>query len=544
MQFLGTRRSDKYLVSFFVIFLCVTTYYIATKTLFYPNNHTDNLYNKGVVLRSANSSSHLLETSYLHWFFYDTPIVHAEDWHRSLSLIVQRFFAERFPYNQEWFIRIPHFLWTILWLGSAISIYIEINRELFYSQKIPFLLGSILVVSLLVFNNWSLAILSAAFLDDVLGTIFVLLGIFFILRKADSNKTALAGLFFGMAYLAKDFNLIWGGIGFLLILVTEKLYSPERSLSTIFGNATLYLFLLIAVYTPKFLWNWHDFGVPLFSPARTALNARLLPNLIDGEHYFFVSKRMQVPGYFHAVNLVGCFSILLDGLKALFQLFKYQILSFMIFPIGIFFSHFQEKNKKKDLLLNFIWIGLISYFLFFVLRLGEATQTRYWLAPLSLIAIFFASTAAKGLAHPFRSVFLQKEMITTLIVVFFLLALNFFPRLNSNQNNFFAHDIPYQAETIKAINNQMQAYPDSSVLLNTNSGVLVWSEFPQLEVVAVKPFMLPTLSSTEFQELIEKYDVKMAAFSNPDNELLALLTNNGFEVFERIDQDVIFQYKP
>lgn len=518
--------------------------YVVRHTLFHANHLTDNLYNKGVILRSAAISSRpLLETSYLHWFFEISPIIRPEDWHRSLPLVILRYFAH-ISQGNELVLRIPHLLWTLVWLSAAGGIYIKINRPA-ASQTHHFLFwGLTSTIAILVFNKWSVEILSGAYMDDIPGTAFVLLGILALMSRSPTSKNiAIAAIVFGLAFLAKDLNLLWGVIGFFLVIIYLLFSSEDKEINsrTMLIKLTIYVSILLLIYSIKIAWNLYDLGTPLTTAARTALNARLLPEVQDGEHYLFTIHDKKVPGYLEIAQTVGWSAILKPGVTNLLWFLIDQIYTFALFVFSLALWLVEKKRKAVNLFLLYMLTVTGVYALFFAFQLGESTQTRYWLAPFSMMGISFMSliTPVPNTPSPLP----LRAVKTIMILALCLFAIRLTPDIIQEQNLVYSHAKPYNEQIYEQVNQIVK--PGEAVLTHTNQGVLLWSRFPLLNVVAVKPYLLATLSEEQFNQMRSTYNITVAVFSKDDNQngLFDLLRKTGFKNLNETSSDVIFFYE-
>lgn len=524
------------------ILLALISGYVFKHTLFHPNHLTDNLYNKGVILRSAATRpGTLLETSYMHWYFETSPIIRPEDWHRSLSLVIQRYFAQ-ISHGNELVIRFPHLFWTLLWLSAAGGIYIKINRPTASRTHHLLFRGLILTIAILVFNKWSAEILSGAYMDDVPGTAFVLLGILALMSPSLAFKNiAIAAMMFGLAFLAKDLNLIWGFIGFFLVVIYLP-FSPEgKNSRAILPKLIIYISILLLIYGIKIAWNLHDLGTPLATSARTALNARLLPTIQDGEHYLFTIHDKKVPSYLEIAKTVGWSALLKSGVTNLLWFLIDQIYTFALLVFGLALWLVEKKHKLVNLFLLYTLTVTGVFTIFFVFQLGETAQTRYWLAPFSMMVIAFVSLIMPTPDAP--SPLPLRAIKISMVLALCLFAIRLVPGIIQEQNMVYSHARPYDEKTSEQVGQSIQ--PGEAILMHTNQGVLLWSKFPDWNVVAVKPKHLADLNEEQFKRMRDKYNITVAVFSKDDNQdgLFDLLRKTGFKNLKETSSDVIFFYE-
>ncbi|MCS6993164.1 MAG: hypothetical protein N2117_02465 [Anaerolineales bacterium] len=524
------------------VILVIILGYVIKHTLIHPNHLTDNLYNKGVILRSTTARPGiLLETSYLHWYFEVSDIVRPEDWHRSLSLVIQRYFAQ-VSHGNELVTRLPHLLWTLLWLSAAGRIYSAINRYTASGPGHLAICGLALTIAILVFNKWSVEILSGAYMDDVPGAAFALLGILALMSPSPTSKNiAISAMMFGMAFLAKDINLVWGIIGFLLVVIYILFSSIEKTPRAILSKLILYVSILLLVYGIKIAWNLHDLGTPLATAARTALNARLLPGIQDGEHFLFIMHDKKVPGYLDIAQTVGWSAILKPGLTNLLWFLIDQIYTFALLVFSLALWLLEKNRKTVNLFLLYTLTATGVYAIFFAFQLGEPAQTRYWLAPFSMMVIAFVSSITPTPNAP--SPLPLRAIKTSMVLAICLFAIRLAPDIIQEQKTVYSHAKPYNKQIYERISETVK--PGESVLTHTNQGVLIWSRFPYMKVVAVKPHHLTTLNEEEFKQMRDKYNITTIVFSTEDNldGLFDLLRKTGFKTLNEFSPDVIFIYE-
>ncbi len=232
----------------------------------------DQLYT-GLILHSAAAPrGPLLQTSLVTEYYIQYPIEHAEDWHRSLSVLLASM-AVRLT-GAPVMIDILHCLYLGIF-GSLL--FLIIRRAALDGPHVPdgkrlrqadwIALGTIAAIAL---NPYGLLILSRTALDDIPAACFVLAGLTLILHKEfpSAVAAAVAGALFGAAFWAKDLYLLWTGIGSLILLV-GLLSSKTRPTFSRILIAGLPALAAAPVAATKLLWNHADLGTFLPSLALT-----------------------------------------------------------------------------------------------------------------------------------------------------------------------------------------------------------------------------------------------------------------------------------
>ena len=533
-------KSDFIFTVLFCSIILYITFQISEIALFHPNGHTDNLYNLGVILRSAKSSSHyLLESSYLHWYFEDINIVRVEDWHRGLSLLAQRYFAQYISSEKEWLLRMPHLLWIIVWMSIVCIYYFKTVNFNNNNNKAKFIcgLGLIMLYVLLLINGWSPHVLSAAYMDDVPGAVFALIGIYFLLNQSlDIKHIIFCAVGLGLSFLAKDFYLFLSGIGGLLVLMSCYKGAKNEWYKYIIISITYITFLLL-IYSPKLIWNYVETDHTLSTSARTAYNARLMPGG-DQEHslYVFTGHKFAI-SYYEVIKFNGISNIISEGWGKTLNEIKKQRYTWLLFLLALVpYFAIRRSNPVLDRVFSFIVIIFLSYFMFFVLQLGEASQTRYWLVPISLVVVFFVSCMTNVLILNKVS---RLFKLTNIFIIIMVIAMMY------QLYNEFQKELK-KPFTYKNYSNNVEQYvignldKYDAILLHTNRGVHLWSKYSNLLIASVKPHKLIELTPDQFDNFIRRYNIEIAVFSANLNSIEEFFTKNGFEVAKRFNNDIVY----
>jgi len=274
-----------------IAIVALTTYL----TLFAPDDFTDNLYNLGVIRRSAlPSSTHLLETSYSHWYFETEPMARAEDWHRSLPLLIDAFVARHWTAGQT-ALRIPHLLWVLaLWATCLLTLQLvragrgprsqhrSVEGGQWRTRAVP-----VLLITLLVTSAPFPEVLNAAFLDDLPAAVLVLVSFNLIVSSETWWGPAAAGAALGLAFWSKDMALIWIAAAPLLLIVAHRAEGRGRRLLPEGQRLVLLLLPCLLIGGGKIVWNYQDLGRALPHGAIRAVSARLIEGIPDPEHALY-----------------------------------------------------------------------------------------------------------------------------------------------------------------------------------------------------------------------------------------------------------------
>jgi hypothetical protein len=138
--------------------------------LFCHHAQTDNLYNLGMVRRSASGDVWpLLETSYTHWYFKAYPQVRPEDWHRSAPFVILALLGRVLGTEHVTILSIPHLLWVLAWFAVAYRLFrrIQSRDPPDRPSGLSCWFSVLLLVVILVGSRPGLFSLSASFMDDV-----------------------------------------------------------------------------------------------------------------------------------------------------------------------------------------------------------------------------------------------------------------------------------------------------------------------------------------------------------------------------------------
>ena len=348
----------------------------------------DNLYNTGMILRSALAGSGpLLQTSLVTEYFVQYPIERAEDWHRSLSLLI----ASRAVRLTGTPVAI-----TLLHLG-----YLTVCGTLLFRIARAAALESpalrdwakwiaLASIAALAFSPAGLLILSRTAMDDPLAGSLALGGLLLMLRDEFPTRraAACAGICFGATFWAKDFYLLWTGLGSLILLVGLFLgplrVTVGRLLTTLIPGI-----VAAPIAAGKLLWNHADLGTFLPTLALTE-NRIYIYGFYTGlnPHFPFHLTGNQDLG--SAITLAGG---LLPAIKAaiLVQIPAMQTLIEAFIPVAplliaaLFVSRrylaHRPFHARAGLATAVIFI---TYIAFFMTGSSTVDQPRYWIVPVGM----------------------------------------------------------------------------------------------------------------------------------------------------------------
>ena len=376
---------SKALFVFAVALMAAVTALIAFRCADY---FEDNLYNTGTILRSAFAGpGPLLQTSLVTEYFVRYPIERAEDWHRSLSLLIAsravRLTGARAAITLLHLGYLGVFGTLLFGIVRAAALESPLQRD----RAKWIALASI---AALAFSPAGLLILSRTAMDDPLAGSLALGGLLLILRDEFPTRraAACAGVCFGAAFWAKDFYLLWTGLGSLVLLI-GLLLGPLR---VTFGRVVTALIPGMAaapIAAGKLLWNHADLGTFLPTLALTE-NRIYIYGFYSGlnPHFpFYLTGNRDLTS---AITLAGG---LLPAVKAaiLVQIPAMQTLIEAFIPVAPlliaalfvtrrYLSH-RPVHARTSLAAAVI---LVTYIAFFMTGSSTVDQPRYWIVPVGM----------------------------------------------------------------------------------------------------------------------------------------------------------------
>ncbi|HBK05471.1 MAG TPA: hypothetical protein DDZ81_06345 [Acetobacteraceae bacterium] len=348
----------------------------------------DNLYNTGTILHSASAGpGPLLQTSLVTEYFVQYPIERAEDWHRSLSILI----ASR----------------VVRLTGAPVAI---TALHLFYLAAFGTLLFRIVrtaaleapntrdranwialaSIAALAFSPAGLLILSRTAMDDPLAGSLALGGLLLSLREEFPTRraAACAGLCFGATFWAKDFYLLWTGLGSLILLVGLFL-GPLRVTFGRLLTALIPGMVAAPIAAGKLLWNHADLGTFLPTLALTE-NRIYIYGFYTGWNPHFPFYLTGNDNLASAITLAGG---LLPAIKAaiLVQIPAMQTLIEAFIPVAplliaaLFVTRRYIAHRPLHGRVSIATaVIFITYIAFFMTGSSTVDQPRYWIVPVGM----------------------------------------------------------------------------------------------------------------------------------------------------------------
>ncbi|MFO1028611.1 MAG: hypothetical protein U1E70_25820 [Acetobacteraceae bacterium] len=354
----------------------------------------DDLYNTGTILRSAAAKTGpLLQTSIAAAYYAQYPVVRAEDWHRSLSMLIAS--ASVRLTGSSTVIGVLHCGYlatfgTLMFLlirraASDGPSPVDAERTGLRANWI-----ALATIAAVIASPYGLLILSRTATDDIPSGCLVLAGLWLVLRSEfpTARAAAAAGVFFGAAFWAKDLCLLWTGLGSLILLVGLLRGRPRLTIGRLVIAALPGLCAAV-VAGGKLLWNHADLGT-------------FLPSLALTENRIFIFGRFtgfdpHFPYYLRgdarldsAVALAGgvlpaikaVIALQLPGLHALADEFA-PVLPLLIAALLIP-RQFTAERPFLGRLGRAVVTILAVYLVFCLTGASTVDQPRYWIVPVGL----------------------------------------------------------------------------------------------------------------------------------------------------------------
>ena len=354
----------------------------------------DNLYNTGTIIRSAFAGpGPLLRTSMVTEYFIRYPVERAEDWHRSLSMLVASQ-AVRLT-GALALISILH----VVYLGIFGTMLFFLFRRAALDGPREDATGNragranwiaLAAIAALAFSPAGLLILSRTAMDDPLAGCLALGGLLLILSSDFPSKraAACAGLCFGTAFWAKDLCLLWTGLGSLILLVNLFVSGSRVTLSRL-TTALLPGIVSAPIAAGKLLWNHADLGTYLPTLALTE-NRIYIYGFYTGynPHFPFYLTGNDKLG--SAVELAGG---LLPAIKAavLVQIPAVQALVDAFVPVApllvaaLFVTHRYTASRPFFARVSRATaVVFVVFACFFLSGTSTVDQPRYWIVPVGI----------------------------------------------------------------------------------------------------------------------------------------------------------------
>ncbi|MEA2641255.1 MAG: hypothetical protein QOF51_2649 [Chloroflexota bacterium] len=514
----------------FILTAVGLTSFLVYSTVFAPRFFEDNAYNQALLERSAlPGAGHFLESSLVHVLFQAYPIPRAEEWHRGLPIVVARLWIGAVGHT-EWLMRLPHLIWVSAWFAIAGSILRALNRA--QDEHMPRALSSGVTCAIVValsLTTWAQPILRLAFLDDVPAATFALTAILVLNSKRLSfPSAALAGLLCGLAFDAKDFYLVWLPMGMGLMIGIQMLRKgPMVALREEPGFTAAFALGAVMITAPRLIWERIDLGTVLSNPSQYWMLAHYFGRGPVGEHYpFFL---FGDPSYQSRLALAGgpraAIGMLLSrSTPQIIELVWGMALSLLPF-IGAIVArdHAIPLNQRAKEIIVCLLVATVVLLVFFACALGDASQQRYWIVPITLLVVsgIHLLSVRVRLTIGRRSP-LFKWKCVGLGFAMFLLWLPSVIVYGRAAIGVYSPLAPAEAALLD------QATPqEAGVLLGTAEGIYFWSLHPERKVVAFDERYFQILTPSQVSELVSIYHIGGLLLGDP--LAISRLTALGFQ---------------
>jgi hypothetical protein len=398
--------------------------------------------------------------------------------------------------------------------------------------------------SALVLNAWAMNMLRRAYLDDFPATVCVLAAVLLLIegRRSSMLQVSAAGGLCGMSFLMKDFSLIWGPIGLAVVVALGLGGQGQLPFKEVVSRLRAFGAGYATLVAPKMIWSWIELGGALENPVRYWLLAKYFGTRpIDSHYPFFLyhdpsySSRVALSG--GMVPAVMNFRRPLTGL-----LLTLGALSFVWLWLAPVLVSLVEKSKERRFgrgtpqsrLGVTLAIALLVYCAFFGLGLGEATQFRYWIAPVTLALVLGVDHIM--VSYHATSVHKTPWAGRVLLTVFLLLVAGYSAVILA-YGPLRMRQLPPHEEAIMA--KMAEHLPaDEAALLSSDGGIYYWSLYPADNVVAFPIRHLVTLDAEKANHLFETYNVRLALYYD-DGQTADYLKGLGFVEIGREQGDVL-----
>jgi hypothetical protein len=520
-----------------IILISVVLIVVIGIGLFSRSNYEDNLYNYAMVERSAlPGNQHFLETSMVHVYFEQYQLPRAEDWHRGLSLILLTLWGRVVDPSNETLMRIPHVIWMLLWLGLAVKLlWMLDNSENDETKRSRRLWSAFLLLFAISFSPL-VSVMEQGFLDDIPTTACVLCIVIWLVGWYKHNRlwtVAIAGILTGVAFLTKDFGLIWFAIvgGWLFInLLAEQ---PQPFFKKFALMIAVFSISYAVIITPKLLWNLSELHGLLGQPATYMNSTRYFG---EGIHYLYFlynddtyqSRIKLLSGLHETVLSAG------SGFESLSPVWLW-----LLFPsLGYWLKPRWSKTHQR--LFIFLLLSLSAFVLFFTFGLGEASFARYWLVQFTIMIVFGINQGWVLVTNliksaPIRGNALLNFAVIALPLIFIYLFVWIKP---INFINVLRTPAPLISKQMAdTIQNHLKS--GEAVMMDTQIGAYYWTLEPSSNVVGVYQKDWPFFRSTaDVKHFVDAYNVRIARYSSEN--IINQLKELGFsEIAHDIDAVVL-----
>lgn len=507
----------------FFLTVVLLVLYIIYRTLFSASYDTDNRYNMGLVLRSALPNRQwLLESSLLHWTFEQYTNPRPEDWHRGWSILLHTFWAHISKANEP-LLRIPHLIWTVLWIGLTLKLFLLLSPH----KRIPHQRWAmLLLVMILFFSFWNAPNLSRAFLDDIPASVVILIAIILLPQASIESWRlgAIIGALCGLAFGIKNLSGIWAGlIPFTIVVIYWR---EKRPLGSLIKFGIAFSFAWVLFIAPKLWWSLAENGTLLDERVLHWTRVASYSSFHAPNYPFFA---MNDDSYRDPVALAGSETqaFVNSTLRTIYGFLGGVIrLWFVWFWLLPFVLHHRGIEAKKHERLTLMTVIAVAGFLILsLLGLGVGGALRYWIVPITLGVTI-------GFYHAWNV--LWNKQLSERIQYGFLILLLFISNLDLGYRD---GEAAHSVEIMQIASENLA--PNEAIMLGLEEGFTYWSLQPQDNVLCYTDIYLISLPLDAQERLFNAYNVRIFLYNGP---AIAFFEEQGYiEIARDANNSVVYR---
>jgi hypothetical protein len=484
--------------------------------------YEDHRYNIGVIKFTAKSTHGLgLLTSLTALFFEKYSIIHSEDWHRGLSILMAAEAYRLVPSDIT--LRTIHLLYVVVF---GVSLYIIVKRCISEMERKAGVDYPLLpIVTILTFAATPIAVKAMAryALDDLPANMFGLIAIgVLVWRQAPSVKSIiLSGVLLGFAVWMKDLFLLWIPIMALLLCIVLGI-GAKQGILTIASKAIILLAAAGLVVATKICWNIYDYGALL--PEASQIHNRLYNfghyTHLDPHYPFYLFSDDRYKSTIGASGgyLLAIKSLLLRDLPELVVLVRSSkylcivALGCILVPGSAWpdLSRFQGRIILAALL-HFL---LLAMFLLF--GGGEIQQYRYLIAPIGLL---YGACFPLLIVHTFPI-----ARTSRLGPIFYMTPLLLL--LETGTARLFLGSPPLAATTATAIS-ELKIDTSRTMMFDVQRAMYYYSFVPQ-PLIGITMAIFLDLPAADAARWVKDFNIGYAVLPQNDAPVAARLRSFGF----------------
>jgi hypothetical protein len=376
------------------VLLAVATLAVILAAVYLTHDYyEDNSYNVGVIKFTAADGHGLALISELTaLFFQKISVVHPEDWHRGLSLLLAAKLYRLVPSDEA--LRTLHLGYVALFAAVLYAVTRRCVAEIDDPRnRRPALL---VAITLATFTVTPIALLGMArfAVDDVPGSAFALLAATLLIWRSSPSMAAIAaaGLALGVAVWMKDLFLLWVPLAVVLLILVQRLVG-RLTWARIAVQAVVLAGVATVVVVPKLVWNLYESGSLL--PAASQIHNRVFnfgyERHLDPHTPFYLSSDDSYR------SILGVAGSLISAVKSLIFRDTHEIGVLLLdnkFLCLVALACLLIRAASWPGLQHFHGRALLAGLVFFVpIELfvavggGEIQQYRYSVAPIALLYV-------------------------------------------------------------------------------------------------------------------------------------------------------------